>query len=459
MTAWQSYLDEQQPAFLEQLIDFLKIPSVSSLSEHADDVRKAGQWVSDKLTSIGMENVQMLETGGHPVVYADWLHAEGAPTVLIYGHFDTQPYDPIELWDNPPFEPLVKDGRIYARGASDDKGGMFIPVLALEALLKSEGGLPVNVKCLFEGQEEIGSPQLPDLIQKHKDMLNCDMLFSSDGAQWGEDQPAIILGTKGMCGLQINVTGANSDLHSGVYGGAVANPLHSLVRILDSMRAPDGKITVDGFFDDVRDLTDADREQFKKVPYDEADYKAQIGVDELFGEPGYTTYERAWARPTLEVNGIYGGFQGEGTKTVLPNSAHAKITCRLVANQDPQKILECLEAHIKAHTPTGVRVEVQLGGSTADPFLMEADHPGNQAAASVLKEVFDKEPYYIRIGGSLPICGLFQKHLGVDMVNFAFGLMDENIHAPNEFFRLKNFERGQRAYCMLLHRLANPAQG
>lgn len=453
MTAWQTFLDAHQQRFLDELIEFLKIPSVSSLSQHAPDVRAAGQWVADKLGAIGMEHVQLMETGGHPVVYADWLHAPDKPHVLIYGHFDTQPVDPVELWDHPPFEPTVVNGRIYARGASDDKGGMLMPILALEALLQADGALPVNVKCFFEGQEEIGSPQLPDFIEANKALLRCDVAFSADGAQWGPGQPALILGTKGMCALQIDVRGPASDLHSGVHGGAVQNPIHALVRLLDSMRAPDGKIAVAGFYDAVRPLSDAERAQIAAVPYDEAAYKAQLDVNALFGEPGYTTHERAWARPTLELNGIYGGFQGEGTKTVIPSQAHAKITCRLVADQNPQRVLDALEAHITQHTPPGVRVKVTRGASTADPYLMPADHPANDVAAAVLEAVYGKPPYHVRIGGSLPICGLFQKALGVYLVSFAFGLMDENLHAPNEFLRLKNFVRGQQAYCMLLERL------
>lgn len=453
MSAWQTYLDENQEQFLNHFLEFLKIPSISSLPEHADDVRQAGQWVMDYLNNIGMENVQMLETGGHPVVYADWLHADDKPTVLIYGHFDTQPVDPLDQWDNPPFEPTIKDGRVYARGANDDKGGMFIPIVSIEALLKSEGALPVNVKLFFEGQEEIGSPQLPDFMQKHKDLLACDLALSADGAQWEADQPALILGTKGMCALQIDVQGPNLDLHSGLYGGAVQNPIHALVRILDSMRNPDGKIQVEGFFDDVVDLNDIDKAGFAEVPYDDAAYKAHLDVDDLFGEPGYSTYERAWARPTLEVNGIYGGFQDEGVKTVIPSTAHAKITCRLVAKQDPKKIFEAIKTHIEKHRPPGTRVTVTPSGDGVEAFLMASDHPGNVAASAVLTELYGKKPYYVRIGGSLPVCTLFQQHLGVDMVNYAFGLMDEQFHAPNEFFRLSNFDRGQKAYCMLLKHL------
>jgi len=335
MTTWETYLAEHQSQFLDELLDFIRIPSISALPEHAADVQQAGEWVATRLAAAGAEHVEVMPTGGHPVVYGDWLHAPGKPTILLYGHFDVQPTDPLDLWTNPPFEPVVRDGRIYARGASDDKGGMLIPILAVEALLKAEGSLPVNVKFIFEGQEEIGSPQLADFMTAHRERFACDLVVSADGLQWSEDEPNLIVGLKGLSGMQIDVQGANSDLHSGLHGGGVQNPIHALVRILDSMRSPEGKILVEGFYDDVVPLSKADRALIAEVPYDEEAYKAELGIEEVFGEPGYTTRERIWARPTLEINGIWGGFQGEGTKTVLPNEAHAKISCRLVANQNP----------------------------------------------------------------------------------------------------------------------------
>jgi acetylornithine deacetylase/succinyl-diaminopimelate desuccinylase-like protein len=454
MPTAQEHLAAQQPQYLDELLEFLRIPSISALPQHADDVRRAGQWVADRLTRAGAENVRILPTGGHPVVYADWLHAPGKPTVMIYGHFDVQPVDPLSLWTTPPFEPTVRDGRLYARGASDDKGNMLAPIQAAEALLKAEGGLPVNVKFFFEGQEEIGSPQLKEFVEQNKALLACDLVLSSDGGQWSETEPGLCIGFKGLSALQIDVRGASSDLHSGLYGGAVANPLHALVRILDSMRAPDGKITVDGFFDEVRPLTEEDRRKIAAVPFDEAAYRAAIGVEALFGEPGYTTHERAWARPTLELNGIWGGFQGEGTKTVLPNEAHAKITCRLVPNQDPVKVADAIEAHVKKHIPPGVKVTIDRRGSGARPYLMPADHPGNRAVGEVLAEMYGREPYYTRTGGTIPVCDLFLTSLGAYLVGFAFGLDDEGFHAPNEFFRLSSFRRGQDGYVQVLRRLA-----
>jgi acetylornithine deacetylase/succinyl-diaminopimelate desuccinylase-like protein len=454
MTAWKNYLEANQDRYLKELLEFLSIPSISSLKEHKADVAKAGEWVAARLQAAGIENVQVLPTGGHPVVYGDWMHAPDKPTVLIYGHFDTQPVDPLELWTQPPFEPALKDNRVYARGASDDKGNMLAPILAVEALLSSESRLPVNVKCFFEGQEEIGSPQLPEFISANRQRLACDLILSADGGQWDEDQPALMIGLRGLCNLQIDVRAARSDTHSGTFGGTIMNPIHALVRLIDTMHTPQGAIAVEGFYDAVRPLTEPEQDQIAEIPFDEADYKAELGVDALFGEPGYSTYERAWIRPTLEVNGIWGGFQGEGVKTVLPGSAHAKISCRLVPDQDPAQILKLLTTHIEKHTPPGVKVALDLNPSTADPYLIPFDHPGNQAAADVHKELFGKEPYYARMGGSIPVCGIFLKELGAYTVNFAFGLKDENVHGPDEFFRLKSFSRAQLAYGMLLEQLS-----
>ncbi|MCB9107695.1 MAG: dipeptidase [Anaerolineales bacterium] len=453
MPNWETYLEQNQSRFQAELLDFLRIPSISALPENAADVQHAADWVAQRLTAAGVEHVQVLPTAGHPAVYGDWLHAPGQPTILIYGHFDTQPVDPLHLWDSPPFKPVVKDGRVYARGASDDKGNMFIPILAVEALLQADGVLPVNVKFCFEGQEEIGSPQMPEFVAAHKDLLACDLVVSADGGQWSETEPAILLSLKGVCSIEISIKGANSDLHSGTYGGTIQNPIHALVRLLDSMRSPEGKILVEGFYDSVVELTEAQRAEIARVPFDEAEYLAELGLSEPFGEPGYTTRERAWVRPTLEINGIWGGFQGQGVKTVLPNEAHAKITCRLVADQNPSEIVKLLIAHVEKHAPPGVTVEVLVLSMWGKPYSIPADHPGNEAARAVHLELYGREPYYNRTGGSIPICGLFLDHLQAYTVNFAFGLRDERAHAPNEFYRLSSFERGQRAYGKLLHRL------
>jgi acetylornithine deacetylase/succinyl-diaminopimelate desuccinylase-like protein len=449
-SAAETYLDTHRARFLDEYLDFLRIPSISALPEHAGDVQRAAEWVAARMTAAGLEGVRILPTGGHPVVYGEWLHAAGRPTILLYGHFDVQPVDPLALWENPPFEPVIKDGRVYARGASDMKGNLLLGLLAVEALLQTAGALPVNLKCLFEGQEEIGSPQLPDFVAAQRPLLACDLVINADGGQWAEDQPSLGIGTKGIAGIQIDVRGAASDLHSGIYGGAVANPIAALAQILASMRAPDGRIAVAGFYDQVVPLTPADRALIGAVPFDEAAYKARIGVDELVGEPGYSPLEQLWARPTLEINGIWGGFQGEGIKTVLPSEAHAKITCRLVANQDPAAIRDLLIAHVRRHTPRGVTVTVRPLSIGARPYLMPADHWGNRAAGGVLRELYGREPLYTRTGGSVPVVALFLEHLGAYSVSFGFSQNDEQIHAPNEFARLRNFERGQVAYVRLL---------
>lgn len=458
MTA-ETYLAHKRDEHLAELLDFLRIPSVSALPDHAHDVRRAGDWVADRLRQAGLVNVQTLETGGHPVVYADWLQAEGKPTILIYGHFDTQPADPLELWQTGPFEPTIRDGCLYARGASDDKGNMLAPILAVEALLKADGRLPVNVKLLFEGQEEIGSPQLPRWIAEHRDMLACDVVLASDGSQWSETEAALYVGFRGLAAVQIDVRGAWGDLHSGLYGGVVPNALHALVRILDSMRSPEGKVLVEGFYDDVV-FTAEDRRQIAAVPFDEEAYKRSVGVDALGGEPGYTPLERLWARPTLELNGVWGGFQGEGVKTVLPNEAHAKITCRLVPNQEPGRIVELVQTHARRHAPPGVRVSFTSPGGGSRPYLMPADDTANRLVGEVLREMYGREPYVARAGGTLPIAELFLRELGAYLVSFAFALDDENFHAPNEFFRLASFDRAKEAYCRVLRRLDSlPTRG
>jgi len=454
MTDWKEYLTDNISRYLDELFDFLRIPSISSLPGHAEDVKRAAEWVAARMKAAGLEAVRILPTEGHPVVYGQCLNAPDKPTVLIYGHFDTQPVDPLELWTQPPFEPVIRDDRIYARGASDDKGNMLIPILAAEAMLKTAGSLPVNVKFFFEGQEEIGSPQMPEFIASQSDLLTCDMVLSADGGQWEEDQPALNVGRRGLCALQIDMQSAAQDVHSGTYGGTFQNPIHALARLIASMHGPQGGILVEGFYDAVQALTDSERAQIAEIPYDESQYMRDLGVTQLFGEPGYATYERAWVRPTLEVNGIWGGFQGEGIKTVIPARAHAKITCRLVPDQEPDKIIELVRAHVDKHLPDGVKADVQKLPGGADPFVVPFDHPGNLAARVVLRELYGKEPYIARTGGTVPVSGMFLKSLGAHMVNFAFGLEDENLHAPDEFFRISSFKRGLKAYGMILEELA-----
>ena len=453
MSAYQTYLENNQNRFLEELLDFLRIPSISALPDRAGDVARAAEWVAQRLTSAGAENVQVLPTGGHPVVYGDWLHAAGKPTILIYGHFDVQPVDPVELWTHPPFEPTIVDDRVYARGASDDKGNMLAPILALEALLRSEGAAPVNLKFCFEGQEEIGSPQIPEFMPAHVDRFASDLAVSADGGQFSETEPVLLMSLRGICGVQIDVHGASTDLHSGLHGGRIQNPIHALTQILSSLRRADGTVAVEGFYDDVAALTPEARAAVARVPFDRDEYLREVGLKEEFGEPGYTNRERGWVRPTLEMNGIWGGFQEDGIKTVLPNAAHAKITCRLVADQDPERIINLLEEHIAQQAPPGVRVEVKPLSIRGRPYSIAADHWGNRAAAAVLTEFYGREPYQTHSGGSIPITGVFQEQLGIDTIGFGFGIEDENFHAPDEFFRLASFRKGQRAYGRLLEEL------
>jgi acetylornithine deacetylase/succinyl-diaminopimelate desuccinylase-like protein len=453
MATWENYLSKNKERLISELLEFLRIPSISALPAHMGDVQRAAQWVEGRMKAAGIESVRILPTGGHPVVYGDWLHAPGKPTILIYGHFDTQPVDPLNLWDSPPFEPVIKDGRIYARGASDNKGNLFIPLTVAEAMLKSGGKLPINVKFLFEGQEEIGSPQLHSFIAKHKDLLACQMIFSADGGQWDEDHPALVLGTRGLAAVFVDVQGPDHDLHSGTYGGAVANPIHALVRILDSLHDAEGRITVEGFYGKVRPLTAEEKAEMARIPFHEPEYLLDPGSVSVFGEPGFSTYERTWARPTLEINGIWGGFQGEGLKTVLPSTAHAKISCRLVADQDPVQIADLVGKHINKVAPPGVKATLGKRNSGSYPYLIPPDHRGLGIAASVLKDVYGKEPYRIRSGGTIPANAMFLEHLRAYTIVFGFGLEDERLHSPNEFFRLSSFEKGQKAYGMLLEKL------
>lgn len=451
---WQQYLEANQERFTGELLDFLAIPSVSAIAAHAPDVQRAAEWVAARLERIGMHNVAIMPTGGHPVVYADWLGAPDQPTILIYGHFDTQPADPVELWESPPFAPVIKDDRVYARGASDDKGNMLAPIIALEALLAATGALPVNVKCFFEGQEEIGSPQIPPFVAANRERFACDIAISADGGQWSETEAEIGVTLRGGCGLQIDVVGPKMDLHSGMYGGMVHNPIHALVGILDSLRDATGHILVGGFYDGVAEITPDARRTIADVPFDAEDIMERVGVDALFGEPEFTPRERNWARPTLEINGIWGGFQGDGVKTVLPSAAHAKITCRLVGQQDGKAIVAAISQHVAEHTPPGVTVTCTPLGFSAKPYTMPKDAPGVAEATAVLAEYYQHPPYFTGSGGSIPVCTMFKEVLGAYTVIFGFGLPDEQVHSPNEFFRLASFRRGQEAYVKLLSRLA-----
>ncbi len=453
---FEQHADVQQEQYIAELLEFVRIPSVSALPQHADDVRQAAAWVAARLQQACLENVQVMETGGHPVVYGDWLHAPCQPTILIYGHFDVQPVDPLDLWIRPPFEPWIDQDKVVGRGASDSKGNLLAPITALDSLLRTEGRLPVNVKFCLEGQEEIGSPQISDFLAREKERFRSDLALSSDGGQWSETQPSLTMALRGICGIQINLRGPARDLHSGSYGGAVHNPIHALVDLLAGLHHPDGSIAIAGFYEDVTPPTAAERRDTARIPFDEQDYRDDLGIAAVYGEAGYSTRERTWHRPTLEVNGIWGGFQQDGIKTVLPSMAHAKITCRLVPHQTPDAIRQLLQRHVEQHVPAGVEASVDFLTMNGKPYVIPQTHWGNAAARAVLADLYGQTPYYVRAGGSIPICGAFLEHLQVYTVNFGFGLPDEKSHSPNEFFRLASFRRSQTAYYRLLHRLARP---
>ncbi|WHY71667.1 dipeptidase [Fictibacillus enclensis] len=449
----EDYLLNNRDTHLSQLKDFLAIPSISTLPEHKGDIEKAAEWMAESLKRLGMDNVKVYETKGHPVVYGDWMKAEGKPTVLIYGHYDVQPVDPVELWHSPPFSAEIRDEKIYARGASDDKGQTFMHLKALEAILETTGTLPLNFKFCIEGEEEMGSPNLPAFAEAHKDLLEADLVVVSDTGMIEKGKPSITYGLRGLCGLQIDVRGPKGDIHSGLYGGGVQNPIHALVQIVDSFRSEDGHILVNGFYDDVLAATEQEKEEFASLAFNEEGVKQELGVNELAGEKGYSYLEQTWTRPTLEVNGIYGGYQGGGLKTVLPSSAHAKISCRLVPNQDPGKIVEVLKQHIIQHLPAGVDVEL-TPFDQGYPFLTPIDHPYVQAAGAAYEQVYDVKTTYIRSGGSIPIVATFTQLFNLPVVLMGFGLPSENFHAPNEHFHLENFDKGLRVLCHYWNDLA-----
>ena len=437
------YFTENRERHIEEMKDFLSIPSISSLSEHKDDMYKAARHLSDLLTTAGMENATIHDTAGHPVVTADWLHAEDAPTVLVYGHYDVQPVDPIELWDSMPFEPEVRDNILYARGSSDDKGQVFMHVKVLEAMLASDEKLPVNVKVIFEGEEEIGSVHLDQFIADHKDYLAADVVLISDTSLYAPGKPAVVYSLRGLTGIQIDVRTATGDLHSGMYGGGVHNSIHVLSSILASFHDENGHIAVEGFYDKVLPISDDERAAYAELGFDAEQMKKEAGVKALYGEEGFSYLEQTWARPTLEINGVFGGFAGEGVKTVLPAQAGAKITCRLVPNQDPHEIVALLRAHVAKHQPEGVDIEI-TEFDKGKPFIAPFDHPYVQAAGHSYETQYDQKTAFIRSGGSIPIVSTFDEILSAPVIMMGFALSTENFHAPNEHFHLENFDKGLR---------------
>ncbi|MGN7723803.1 dipeptidase [Chitinophaga sp. 22620] len=440
MQVWKDYQAQHKDRFLNELLELLRIPSVSADSRHNEDTKRCAEAVKQRLTEAGAEKVEVCPTAGHPIVYGEKIIDPSLPTVLVYGHYDVQPPDPLDLWTSPPFEPVIKDGKIFARGACDDKGQFFMHVKAFETMIKTNT-LPCNIKFMIEGEEEVGSNNLGIFLDENKDRLKADVVLISDTSMISLDTPSIDTGLRGLAYMEVEVTGPNRDLHSGVYGGAVANPATILAKMIASLHDENNHVTIPGFYDGVLELSPAERENLNKAPFDEAEYKKDLGVDELWGEKGYTTIERTGIRPTLEVNGIWGGYTGEGAKTVLPGKAFAKISMRLVPNQDWVKISDLFKAHIEKIAPKSVKVKVTAhhGGS---PYVTPTDHLAFKAASQAIAATFGKEPIPVRGGGSIPIVALFEKVLGLKTVLMGFGLDSDNLHSPNEKYDLANFYKG-----------------
>ena len=452
------FINTNRDRYVHELTEYLAIPSISALPQHKGDVRNAAAWTSAELTRVGLESVRLEETPGHPIVYGEWLHAEGAPTILFYGHYDVQPVDPLELWETPPFEATVRDGEIYARGAADDKGQIFMHFKAIEAHMKQNGRLPVNMKLLLEGEEEVGSANLDDFIRAHRDMLQADVVVISDSPMFERGVPSICYGLRGLAYFQIDLRGSNSDLHSGSFGGAVANPAMVLAQILAQMKDKSGRIKIDGFYDDVVDLTEEERSAWKQLPFNEKQYQRELGAPKLFGETGYSTLERVWARPTFEVNGLLSGFTGEGAKTVLPAVAMAKVSMRLVPNQDPDKVAQQFEDYVKKVAPKTVEVKVtRMHGGR--PWMTDYHNDYVQAASRAIEKGFGQKPVFNREGGSIPVVFTFQQELGLPSVLFGVGLPDENAHAPNEKLDLGNFHNGVIASAILYEEIGALRRG
>ena len=435
------FINVNRDRYVDELKALLAIPSVSALPQHKDDVRRCAEWCAEEMRRIGLQNVRLVETPGNPVVYGDWLGAPDAPTILFYGHYDVQPVDPLNLWESPPFEATVRDGEIYARGAADDKGQVFMHFKAVEAYLKQSGRLPVNLKIILEGEEEVGSENLDDFIRAHKDELKADVVVISDSAMFARGVPSICYGLRGLVYFQIDLRGSGTDLHSGSFGGAVANPAFVLCQMITQMKDRSGRIKIPGFYDDVKPLQDEERQAWASLPFNERKYKKDFGVPKLFGETGYTTLERTWARPTFEVNGLLSGFTGEGAKTVLPAVAMAKVSMRLVPNQDPNKIADLFQKYVEEIAPKTVELKITRmhGGK---PWMTSYDNPYVQAAGRAIEKGFGRTPIFTREGGSIPVVSTFQEELGLPSVLFGVGLPDENAHAPNEKLDLSNFHNG-----------------
>jgi acetylornithine deacetylase/succinyl-diaminopimelate desuccinylase-like protein len=436
------FVEQNKPRLLDELKAFLRIPSVSTLPEHVPDVRRAAQFVADSMKTAGLENIEIISTAKHPLVYADWLHAPGKPTVLCYGHYDVQPPDPLDEWISPPFEPVVRDGNLYARGSADDKGQMYMHIKAVEALLSTTGTLPVNLKFLIEGEEEVGGESVAKFVAENAAKLKADVALVSDTELFAEGLPTLCIGLRGLIYTEIEARGPSRDLHSGMYGGAAPNAVFGLIELLAKLKDANGKIQIPGMYDDVEPPTTAEKRSWEHLPFDEKDFlKNEVGSTQLTGEPGYSVLERTWARPTLEVHGIAGGFTGAGAKTVIPARATAKVSMRMVPNQNPEKIIAAYKKFVAESTPAGIQTEVRVL-SWGPAIMVNPDHPAIHVAASAFRDILGKETVFIRSGGSIPIVGDFAKHLGIPTILMGFGLPDDGLHSPNEKYKVANYYAG-----------------
>jgi acetylornithine deacetylase/succinyl-diaminopimelate desuccinylase-like protein len=440
--ATDTFLINHRERLLEELKDFLRIPSISTLPEHKPDVQRAAQFVADALKRAGMENIRIIPTAGNPLVYADWLHAKNKPTVLCYGHYDVQPADPLELWQTAPFEPDIRNGNIYARGSADDKGQMYAHIKAIEALMTATSALPVNVRFLIEGEEEIGGAAIAKYVAEHSAELKADVALVSDTALYANGLPTLCIGLRGLVYTEVEARGPARDLHSGLYGGAAPNPVYALCEVLAKCKDEHGHIRIPGIYDDVAQPAAAELASWKSLPFSEKEFlQNEVGSSGLTGEPGYSVLEKVWARPTMEVHGIAGGFTGSGAKTVIPATAKAKVSFRLVPNQDPDKILACFRTFLQQHKPEGVELEVKvLSGGPA--ILVEPGHWAIETAAQAFQDVMGKKTVFVRSGGSIPVVGDFARHLHIPTVLMGFGLPDDGLHSPNEKYRLENYYLG-----------------
>ena len=439
------YIRENRERILGELIEFASIPSVSTDPSYAEGMARGSAWVAERMRKAGLENVRINPTSGHSIVTSTWTGAAGAPTILIYGHYDVQPPDPLERWKSPPFKPEVRDGRLYARGVSDDKGPMLIPLKVAEAYMATAGRLPVNGKVVIEGEEECGSTHLEEFVAAHAEELKADFVLSADGAMWRPNEPSITVASRGIATLEFSVFGAVKDLHSGRHGGSAPNPLQAISRLATSLHDAEGRVAVKGFYDRVRPPSNSARAMIANLPFDERAYFEGIGAEPGWGEAGYSLLERQWLRPTLEFNGLWGGYQGPGTKTVIPGEAHAKISCRLVPDQEPEEIVALVAEHLKRHCPPGLRLEVKAGhGSKA--YAISDEHPGLALAEEVLEEVYGQRALRVRMGATVPIGLIFRNAIAAETVFFSFSTADEDYHAPNEFFRLQRLDDGLKAW-------------